>query len=213
MKGIIGALSPLAGVKLPISDQANSIAIAVAMIIPIRIVLEEIAAQWFPSRLNAIHPTYVAPTSLIQKSIALGLRALAFMFVASAFIGWSWQLYLGTVLFILPSYVGLFQDRLPNYPKLYHLLPAGVPGLAFALLVASYSLTAMISVFGATPNLAKMAFVILPLPSMVFAFLGMIGREPAEGDVRWYQRDRWIWVYRIGGVAMLIYTMHLAGIF
>jgi hypothetical protein len=213
VKGIVGALSPLAGVKLPISDSANTVAIAVAAIIPLRIVLEEIAAQWFPSRLNAIHPTYVKPTSLLQKCIALALRASAFMFVASAFIGWTWQLAVGTTLFILPAYVGLFQDRLPNIPRLYQVLPAGIPGLAFALLVASYSMTAMLAVFGATPNLAKMAFVLLPIPSLLFSFLGMLGREPEEGDRRWYQREKWLWLYRIGGVAMLVYTMHLAGIF
>lgn len=211
-KSIVGALPALAGVKLPIADYADEIGIAVAVAMPIRIALEEIAAQYFPARLNRLHPDVIAPASNLQKSISLALRAAVFMFVASAFIGWNWQLYVGTIVFIVPAYLNVFQDKLPNYPRLYQFLPAGLPGMAWALWLASYVLTVLISVYGESPDLAKMAFVVLPLVSLVFSTLGALGRAPAPGDVRWYQRPTWSFIYRIGGVAILVYTMHLAGI-
>jgi hypothetical protein len=140
------------------------------------------------------------------------MRAFIFWFVAGAFIGTSWHLYVGTALFIAPSYLGLLQDKFPNYPKLYQILPAGLPGLAFTLLVASYSLAGLTAILGETPDLAKMAFVLLPIPSVILSILGMLGREPADGDVRWYQRDQLTWLYRIGGIAIFIYTLQLTGI-
>ena len=211
-KGMVEALPSLAGVKLPIAEQATTIAWTVAIALVLRVILEEFASRYFPNRLNFIHPTDVEGPSIRQQIIALTLRAGIFMFVAGAFIGNSWHLYAGTFLFIAPSYLGLFQDRLPNYPKLYQVLPAGLPGLAFTLLVASASLSGLTAVFGETPDLAKIAFVLLPIPSVILSILGMFGREPAEGDVRWYQRAQLTWLYRIGGIVMLVYTMRLTGI-
>ena len=211
-KGMVEALPALAGVKLPIAESANTIAWIVAFSLVTRVLLEEFTSRFFPSRLNFIHPTDVASPSNLQKSIALAMRAFIFWFVAGAFIGTSWHLYVGTALFIAPSYLGLLQDKFPNYPKLYQILPAGLPGLAFTLLVASYSLAGLTAILGETPDLAKMAFVLLPIPSVILSILGMLGREPADGDVRWYQRDQLTWLYRIGGIAIFIYTLQLTGI-
>jgi hypothetical protein len=44
------------------------------------------------------------------------------------------------------------------------------------------------------------------------AILAMIGREGNEGEVRWIRRSGFKWVYRIGGVFMLLATMELAGV-
>jgi hypothetical protein len=44
------------------------------------------------------------------------------------------------------------------------------------------------------------------------AVLAMIGREGNEGEVRWIKRPGFKWVYRIGGIAMLLATMDLAGV-
>lgn len=212
MQGMISALSSLAGVELPIAAYAGWIGLAVGVCMAIRIVLEEFTAQFFPGRLNAIHPTDTPPPSNIQKSIALAMRAGIFYFVAGAFIGFNVYLAVGTIIFILPNYIGLFQDRFPNYPKLYQFLPAGLPGLAWSLLTASWTLALLGRVLGDTPVFAKMSFAILPITSGVFAVLAMIGRAPLPGDTRWYQRDRMKWLYRIGGIAMLVYTMKLAGV-
>jgi hypothetical protein len=212
-KGMVDALSSLSGVQLPVAQYSSQIALAVAGTLMLRVVLEEFAAQFFPARLNTIHPTEVRNPSNVQKSIALAMRAGIFFYVADAFVGTGWYLYLGTALFILPNYVGLFQAKFPNYPALYQFLPAGLPGLATSLLIASATLSLLTRALGETPNLAKFAFAVLPIPSAILAVMGMLGREPREGDVRWYQRPRYTLLYRIGGAAMLVYTIHLAGIY
>jgi hypothetical protein len=44
------------------------------------------------------------------------------------------------------------------------------------------------------------------------AVLAMIGREGNEGEIRWIRRPGFKWVYRIGGIIMLLVTMELAGV-
>ncbi len=212
MQSMISSLPSLAGIALPIADHADAIAVAVALALAARVLLEEVVAQYFPGRLNQLHPTEVPTSSNLQKSLALAVRGCLFYFVAGAFIGHNWQLTVGTILFIVPSYLALIQDRLPNFPILYQILPAGLPGLAFSLIVASATLGLLTNVLGSTPDLAKISFVMLPIPSGIMAFLGMLGREPADGDTRWYQRDSMVWVYRIGGLAVFAYTLRLAGL-
>jgi hypothetical protein len=67
-------------------------------------------------------------------------------------------------------------------------------------------------VFGETPDLAKVAFVFLPIPPAILAVLGMFGREAAPDDVRWYQRTSLTWLYRIGGIVIFVITLRLTGI-
>jgi surface protein len=210
--GIISALPALAGVALPIQDNSNALAVCAAITMFVRVLLEELAVKYFPNRSKELNPTNLASPSMRQKVISLFLRMGLFFFVSMAFVGHCWQLYAGTIIFIIPSFVGLFRDKFPNYPKLYQILPSGLPGLGFALLIASASLVVLQSLFGETPEFAKIAFVLLPIPGLLLSLLGIIGRAPHEGDVRWYMRPKNLWIYRLGGVLVLIATLRLTNI-
>ena len=210
--GIVSALPALAGAKLPVVDYANSLAVCVAASMAIRIVLEELSVKYFPLRSHELNPVNLAVPKMRQKVTSMVMRMALFFFVSMAFVGHCWQLYVGTVIFIIPSFLNLYRDRFPNYPKLYHVLPSGLPGLGFALLIASASLVILQSVFGETPEFAKLAFVLLPIPGLVLSLLGVIGRAPAVGDVRWYLRPHNILLYRIGGVLVLVATLLLTHI-
>ncbi len=67
-------------------------------------------------------------------------------------------------------------------------------------------------IFGTSPDLALWSFALLPIPMLVLALLGMFGREGVEDEVRFIQRPQFKWVYRIGGIVMLVVTMNLAGV-
>jgi hypothetical protein len=114
-------------------------------------------------------------------------------------------------LFLLPTIIGWYQDKFPNVPWIWRILPTGVPGLAFTILVAS-STSALLAIWlGATPAYAEFSFVLIPLPLLLLSILSMFGREGATPDEeRPGKRNRW--VYRIGGVAMLLVTLNLTGI-
>jgi hypothetical protein len=64
---------------------------------------------------------------------------------------------------------------------------------------------------GETPAYAEFSFVLIPLPLLVLSILSMFGREGVTPDEeRPGKRNRW--VYRVGGVAMLLVTLNLTGI-
>jgi hypothetical protein len=209
---MVSVLPALAGLTLPIADSAKAIGLAVAIATIVRIAAEEAAARLFPARLNELHPTEVDDSSLIQKMIALGLRAGVFFFVAAAFIGYEWYLFVGTLLFIIPSYLGLFADRVPNNPILFQLIPAGLPGLIFSLALGAFTVGLISSVLGDDPLLAKLSFVLVPIPVFIVAILSLIGREPREGDSRWYERDNFKLLYRVGGAVAFFTVLKMTGI-
>jgi len=82
----------------------------------------------------------------------------------------------------------MFQHRLPNSPALFHLLPAGLPSLAVSLFLGVTTAGYLATVYGTTPDFAKIAFMILPLPGLALSVIKLFGRSPKPGDVRWYQR-------------------------
>ena len=209
---MVSVLPALAGLTLPIGESAKAIGLAVAIATIIRIAAEEAAARLFPARLNELHPTDVDDSSLGQKMIALALRAGVFFFVAAAFIGYEWYLVVGTLLFIIPAYLGLFAERVPNNPKLFQIIPAGIPGLIFSLALGAATVGLIAAVLGDDPLLAKLSFVLVPIPVFIVSVLSLIGREPLENDVRWYERDNFKLLYRIGGAVAFFTVLKMTGI-
>jgi hypothetical protein len=93
---------------------------------------------------------------------------------------------------------------------LWQALPDGVPLIAVMLVIGWAVSAALVSALGDSPDYAQTMFVILAIPGFVLAILGMIGRDPREGDTRWYQRPTMTGFYRIGGVLVLAITAILA---
>ena len=80
------------------------------------------------------------------------------------------------------------------------------------MLVASATTSAVGMWFGTSPDLALWSFAILPIPMLALALLGMFGRDGVEDEVRFIRRPGLKWIYRIGGIVMLVVTMNLAGV-
>lgn len=209
---MISMLPALAGTTMAVANHVNEFAIAIAIAITLRVVFEEFVARWFPGRLDVLHPTDVSDPVPVQKWISVSFRLGIFIFVTAALMGNVWQTWVGSALFILPTILGFYSHRFKNYPWIWRVLPTGIPGLAFALIVASITTSIVGSWFGSTPDLALWSFALLPIPMLGIAILAMIGREGNEGEVRWIRRPGFKWVYRIGGVFMLLATMELAGV-
>jgi hypothetical protein len=208
---MVSVMPAISGLTLNMANHVTDFGIAIAIAAAVRVLLEEGAARYFPARLNQINPTELPDSPLIQKAIALLIRYGIWVVLSGAIVGFGWQAFVGSALFLLPTIVGWYQDRFPNVPWIWRILPTGVPGLAFTILVSSGSAAALAIWLGATPAYAEISFVLLPLPLLLLSLLSMFGREGAtEDEVRIAQRNRW--VYRIGGVVMLLITLKLTGI-
>jgi hypothetical protein len=212
VSAMVATLPALAGRTLVVANYTNEFAIFLAVAIAIRILLEELAARGFSKRLDTINPTEVPSTSQVQKVISTGVRLFLFIFVTAAFMGNVWQVWVGSFIFILPNILSWFQDRFPNYPWLWRVLPQGVPGLALTLIVSSVSGSIIGSWLEGNPEYPQYLFMLLPIPVFLLGLIGMFGREGNEDEERPIMAHKWRWVYRIGGIGMLALTMNLAGV-
>jgi hypothetical protein len=208
---MVSGLPALAGLTLSVANHVQDFALAVAAAALIRVGFEEFAARYYPARLNRINPDHLPEPPMAQMVISLAIKFAVWIIVGGALIGEGWQLWVGSALFLVPTVIGWFQDRFPNYPVIWRLLPSGVPGLALSLIVATMTTAATGAIVGAVPALASWSFVILPLPLLLLSLLGMFGRHGRDDDdLKPAQRN--VWVYRIGGAVMLLITLKLAGV-
>jgi hypothetical protein len=212
VSAMVATLPALAGRTLVVANYSAEFSIFLAVAIAIRILLEELAARGFSKRLDTINPTEVPSTSQVQKVISTGVRLFLFIFVTAAFMGNVWQVWVGSFIFILPNILSWFQDKLPNYPWLWRVLPQGVPGLALTLIVSSVSGSIIGSWLEGNPEYPQYLFMLLPIPVFLLGLIGMFGREGNEDEERPIMAHKWRWVYRIGGIGMLALTMNLAGV-
>ena len=101
----------------------------------LRIVLEAIAVRFYPSRLTDVQPDSLPQPIVMQRIAAAVTRTGLLLFVASAFLGWHWQLWVGGLLFLVPQVLSVFEEHFPNSPRLYRLLPRGIVRLVVMLLI------------------------------------------------------------------------------
>jgi len=212
VSAMVATLPALAGRTLVVANHVAEFSLFLAIAIGVRILLEELAARGFSRRLDTINPTEVPDTSQLQKVISTGLRLFIFIFVTAAFMGNVWQVWVGSIIFILPNILSWFSDRFPNSPLLWKILPQGVPALALTLIVSSFSAGVISGWLEGNPEYPQYLFMLLPIPVFLIGLLGMFGRQGKDGEERPIMAPKLRWVYRIGGIGMLALTMNLAGV-
>jgi hypothetical protein len=215
VSAMVSGLPALAGLTLDVANHVQDFALFVASAIILRVLLEEFAARSFPARLNKINPDALPPQSKRQKATVLVVKYAVWVFIGSALIGPSWQVWVGSALFMLPSIMGIFKEVLPNSPIVWRLLPTGIPGLALTLFVSSATTAVVGAVIGASPEVAKWSFLVLPMPLLLISILGLFGRHgrvTASGQKEDRPVKNFKWVYRIGGIVVMGFTLKLAGV-
>ncbi len=209
VRTMINGLPALSGLHLPLANYANFFAIIAGVVVAIRYGLEELVSRFYPARLRMVQEDDLLDTTQDQKYFSLFMRTVLFIIVALPFMGSCWQLYAGAAMFVAPAIARFFSSRFPNFPKLYQILPAGLPKIAVMLVIgALYSSWVSHLYNGASAT--KMGFVLMSIPGLAFSALSLIGRAPADGDLRWYMRDKNTWLYRIGAVVVITATIYLA---
>jgi len=212
VSSMVGTLPALAGRTLSVANHVADFGFFLSIAIVFRVVLEELAARFYPTRLDKINPTEVSSTSQLQKVLSTALRLGLFVFVTAAFMGNTWQVWVGSIIFILPNVLSWFQDRLPNSPLIWKLIPQGLPGLAFSLLVASYTALFVGSWLGHRTDYSQWSFILMPIPMFLVGVAGLFGREGGNDEDRPIKKEKWRYLYRVGGIVMLGVTLKLAGV-
>jgi hypothetical protein len=207
---IVSALPSLGGAAFPIADQARLFGLVALVTLVAKVLIEEAAARWVPARMRALSPAESAEPGTAQQVISALVRTGVFLFVAAAFVGNVWQLWVAAALFLLPGILALIAHVFPNSPRLWQILPEGIPLFTVMLIIGLIVTTVVKSIRGESPDFAQMSFLWMAVPGFLLALLGLTGREPREGDVRWYMRPSMTAVYRIGGIIVLVIAVVLA---
>ena len=193
---MIGALPALSGLALPIANSAFTVALFAGGAIVLRYVLETVASYHYPLRLASVAPPKIGFPSVQQQLVSAVFKTALFVFVAIAYLGNIWPLWIGAALFLIPSVVAAFQAKLPNVPRLVKLIPGGVIKVVLMLCVGKLLGGWLASIIHNPQDFIDQAFVILSIPALLLGFAGFFGREGDKWELNW--------PIRIGGVVVVI---------
>lgn len=205
---ILQALPTLSGLELPVATRANDAALVVLVALAVRMVIETIAAHWYPSRLSSVQAPELPGPRTGQRLAAKMLTLAVFLFVATSYVGLCWQLYVGGVLFIVPQFLEFFADRFPNSRKLHTALPHGIVQIVLLLFVTGYLGVLAVDRFRDSLELIRWSFLLLSLPGFVFATLDLFGREGPEYPLRWRHQILGVLILSIG----ILFVLGVIGI-
>ena len=131
--------------------------------------------------------------------------------MTASLVGNVWEIWVGSLFFLLPTILGKFSSHFPNSVILWRIMPQGLPGLAFKLIVAATSATIVMAIVGANPQFAALNMMLLPLPLLALSILGMFGRHGATpNEVR--ISAKFPWLFRLGGIAVLLLSLRLMSV-
>jgi hypothetical protein len=199
---MVRGLPGLSGFDLPIVSRADMIALAVLTAMVLRMAVETLASNLFPRRLAEVQPERLPHPPVVQRVIAIAVRTAIFLFIAVAFIGVRWQLFVGVTLFLVPQILKVFEDRFPNFTGIHRGLPKGIVKTVLMLIVGAVYAGVVFHRHRAPADLIADAFVLLSLPGLLLSLLDLIGREGPVRDMRW--------VERFAGAGVLVLGVFLA---
>ena len=195
---MVAAMNGLARLELPITDYGTELALLAAILLVIRVGLEDIAVEHYPIRLRALHVEIKTP-SQNQKIRSLVFKIFVFFIMAAPFVGSLLNLVLGTILFAIPQITSLsLEDNLPK-KKLY--LPNGVFKTVVMIFVMALASNMIEGAFSSPEAFLKWSFVVMALPGFILHYLDAITDAPKND---WKTSKNGRWVYRIGGLVIYI---------
>jgi len=200
---LISNLSSVSGVELPIVKAKYLMAIVSLVVITVRIVLESYVLMRLPDRLAAMHHQGVLRAPTWQQLLSLALQMGLLMFFAQALLGTSWVLFLGTAIYFSPLLPKPFAHALPKSRRIAKLVPIPVFKYSTVVLIGAVISIVLQLTVHSTSALERVAFIVLPLPTVFFWHINLWAAPPPAGDgaatLRW---RRSAWLLRLGGAAL-----------
>jgi hypothetical protein len=203
-QGLVMALDGLSQQKSLLSTYSFHLSVIAGATVAARFIAEDLASRMAPARLN-----YLIPTKRIEQETSYFVGSLlikvgAFSLFMIGFFGLSWQAMLALAMLLIPQVLKVTSKNFPNFPILYQILPSGLPqivvmGFVGTMLAAWVNGLPLIS-----QDRSKTIVLLLAIPGFLLSILKSFGREPAEGDAKWYCRPRARAFYLIGGLFMLV---------
>jgi hypothetical protein len=195
---VLRALPALTGLAVPAAEYVFEVQTIATIAIALRIVLEELAARFYPARMDVLTPDTLPEPFRGQRTLVTVLRYFFYVFIASAFMGFGFVVWVAAALFMVPTLLGLFIDKLPRVKFLANWLPTGLPGLAMILGLEILLENSLAEALGDHPDFATIFVFGLLALIVVVSTLGMLAR-PQPGEQHWLAQPGRQTLYRVGG--------------
>jgi hypothetical protein len=206
IKAMVLALDGFAKQRTPIATHADEIALIGAAVISLRYLIEEFTSRYAPQRVEYLSPGKLKNQDTESFLFALATKTFIFIFFMYGFFGMTWQIFAATFALVIPSLLKRFDSKLPNFSWLWQLIPGGIPSIVFMSLIGYAFGNWVNSLPLLSDDKTKTIVVLTSIPGFVIGLLKLFGRSPKNGDIRWYRRDKFKPLYRIGGPCMLLIT-------
>jgi hypothetical protein len=208
VKCLVVALDGYAHLKLPLGSRASDLGLIAGFCVALRYLIEG-----YVNHKNHYYLAFLSPRDLnVQSSnsrlVGWFVKSIFFLFFAVSFLGISWQLWAALSLLMIPSLLKVIKERFPNSPRLFQLLPVGIPAMVFMTFLGKLYSPYVHSLHLDPASASRTIFVLSPLPGFILGLIKLFGREPKSGDKRWYLRESASGIYRIGGVAL--FSLYIA---
>ena len=168
-----------------------------------RVLIEELAAWRYPLRLGAVATGKLPFAGPGQRLFATGLRTVLFVFLAYAFIGSCWQLWVGAVLFFVPQVLSIYERSFPNSERLNALLPEGIVKVLVMLIVGVLFGRLVFSILDDPDSILRNGFILFSLPGLALSLIGLFGHDGPD--------RKWTWPRQALGAVILAVTAGLVG--
>lgn len=190
---IVAAMNGLARLDLPITDYGTDLAWIAAVLLFVRISLEDIAVAHYPMRLRALNVEIKSP-SRNQELRLLALKTFVFFIMAAPFVGSLLTLVLGTILFVIPQISAIRNENKLSKKKIY--LPKGVLKTVVMIFILAVASKLTENAFSSPAEFLKWSFVVLALPSFVLQYIDSV--TDAQ-EAQWKSTKNGQRIYRLGG--------------
>jgi hypothetical protein len=195
---VLRALPALTGLAVPAADYVFEVQVIATIAIAVRILLEDLAARFYPSRMDDLTPDTLPEPFRFQPALVMVFRYLFYVFIASAFMGFGVVVLIASALFLVPNLLGLITDKLPRVEFLTKWLPTGLPAIAMILGLEIVLENTLSTFFGDRPDFSTI-FIFGLLALIIFlTVLGMLAR-PEPNQPHWLQAPNKQAIYRVGG--------------
>ena len=200
---MVGAMSGLARLELPINNYGTKLGIYAASLLVLRFVFEEAISRLYPVRLETLHVEIKEP-DIYQKIISLEFKIFFFVMLARPFVGYNLQLLLGAMIFAIPTITGFaLEDGLPK-KKLY--LPKGALKTIVMIFFMAFISKVIEGAFANPETFLKWNFVVMALPGLALHYLDAITDSPGS---QWRENKTGRLIYRIGGVVIFVLIIQM----
>jgi hypothetical protein len=123
------------------------------------------------------------------------------------FVGFNIKLLLGTILFALPTIIGLtFEERLPKIALLHRILPSGAFKLVAMVFIGTITANFIQGLFPDSRSFLAWSFVVLAIPGLILSILGKMADSP-EKD--WKDSPLGNTAYRVLGILVFILIIQI----